>query len=177
MFEIPRHLAPVGIINGSVRRLDACYLLQAQHLYRRALVLGWLHVAWAVLTGRSYRLLTMDELASDPTAPAAHGGLQPVSLQYIIASEGRCTDFDRTFHPLQRHTRDRWMSVAMARLAGIVLPPVDLLVVGSCYAVRDGHHRLSVARMLGEASTDALVAHTISYRHVARGAAAGAAIG
>jgi hypothetical protein len=34
---------------------------------------------------------------------------------------------------------------------------VDLIKVGDVYAVRDGHHRISVARALGEAYIDARV--------------------
>jgi len=31
-----------------------------------------------------------------------------------------------------------------------VLPPVELIQVGGCYFVRDGHHRISVARSFGQ---------------------------
>jgi hypothetical protein len=164
MVEIPRQLDPGRLINHAVRRHETIYLLQAQRLYRRARALGWLHRALALLTGLPSRLLVLDELEADPVAPAAHGRLQPVPLQQIIASEGRCTDFDRAFCPLQGHTRDRWMRVAVARLAGVVVPPVDLVAVGSCYAIRDGHHRLSVARMLGEAAANAVITRATGHR-------------
>jgi hypothetical protein len=37
------------------------------------------------------------------------------------------------------------------------LPPVELIQVGDVYFVRDGHHRISVARMMGQDSIDAEV--------------------
>ncbi len=49
------------------------------------------------------------------------------------------------------------MRIAIARLTGETLPPVDLVKVGDFYFVRDGHHRISVARALGQQFVDAIV--------------------
>jgi hypothetical protein len=38
-----------------------------------------------------------------------------------------------------------------------VLPPVALIQVGDVYFVRDGHHRISVARALGRNQIEAKV--------------------
>ena len=40
---------------------------------------------------------------------------------------------------------------------GDTLPPVELLRVGDRYFVRDGHHRISIAKALGHNSVDAVV--------------------
>ena len=80
-----------------------------------------------------------------------------MALRRIQGSEGRCRDFDRGFAPLQDHTRERWLSVAVAWLQGHALPAVDLVEVGELYFVRDGHHRISVARALGCVDIDASV--------------------
>jgi hypothetical protein len=45
----------------------------------------------------------------------------------------------------------------MARDESVPLPPIKLIQVGDCYYVRDGHHRLSVARALGEQFIEAEV--------------------
>jgi len=37
------------------------------------------------------------------------------------------------------------------------VPPISLVDVGGCYAVRDGHHRVSVARARGALTIDATV--------------------
>jgi hypothetical protein len=47
--------------------------------------------------------------------------------------------------------------VAAARRRGKSLPPVDLIQVGDAYFVRDGHHRISVARALGQQDIEAKV--------------------
>jgi hypothetical protein len=49
----------------------------------------------------------------------------------------------------------RWLRVAAARDQGKVLPPVVLVQVGDVYFVRDGHHRISVARALGQLDIEA----------------------
>ena len=45
---------------------------------------------------------------------------------------------------------------------GETLPPVDLMRMGEIYFVRDGHHRVSVARALGHADIDAYVTEVVT---------------
>jgi len=80
-----------------------------------------------------------------------------VAIAQICGSEGRAADFDRDFNPLQDHTRDRWLGIAEAYQRGRYLPPVALIQVGDHYFVRDGHHRISVARALGQQAIEATV--------------------
>jgi hypothetical protein len=84
-------------------------------------------------------------------------GIRPVRIAEIQGSEGRSTEFDIEFNPVNERTEKRWVSVATARLAGLPLPPVELLRYGDFYFVRDGHHRISVARALGETEIEAEV--------------------
>ncbi len=86
-----------------------------------------------------------------------HAGIRVVELEKIVGSEGRTGDFDRRFHPLCERERERWVSVATARLSHQSLPPVELIQVGEAYFVRDGHHRISVARAFGQMAIDAEV--------------------
>lgn len=44
---------------------------------------------------------------------------------------------------------ERWMRVKAGMLAMQGLPPIEVYQVGEAYFVRDGHHRVSVARQLG----------------------------
>lgn len=48
-----------------------------------------------------------------------------------------------------------WAGVAAAWLAGVVFAPVELIQVGDSSYVRDGHHRISVPRAVGQRSIDA----------------------
>lgn len=113
---------------------------------------------WSALTGRSGHLLPLAEIeAVGPLSARRHAGLQTVPIRHIRGSQGRVRDFDRDFYPLQNHNKDRWLSVATARKSGKSLPPVDLIRVGSIYFVQDGHHRISVARALGQWDIEAEV--------------------
>ena len=78
-------------------------------------------------------------------------------INRIKGSEGRSGDFDCDFNPLHTRTRDRWMSIAITRSQGDTLPLVELVQLSDDYFVRDGHHRISVARAFGEESVDAIV--------------------
>ena len=84
-------------------------------------------------------------------------GVKVVALDAICGSEGRAADFDNTFRPTDERTMQRWVNIAQARLEGKALPPVELIQVDDAYYVRDGHHRVSVAKALGEAFIDAEV--------------------
>ena len=78
---------------------------------------------------------------------ARYLGLQDVPLDQIAGSVGRYQDFTRAFFPRKGIARDRWREIA--RLTSIIdgkLPPVELYKVGQAYFVRDGNHRVSVAR-------------------------------
>jgi hypothetical protein len=58
---------------------------------------------------------------------------------------GRYRDFNRAFLPRAQIDADRWTRID--RLQGQAsLPPIDVFKVGDVYFVRDGNHRVSVAR-------------------------------
>lgn len=84
-------------------------------------------------------------------------GILSVELAQIVGSEGRACDFDRNWRPLNDACRERWMRIAMARECDLALPPVKLVEVDGAYYVRDGHHRISVARALGNEYIEAEV--------------------
>jgi hypothetical protein len=84
-------------------------------------------------------------------------GLQVVPLDAIVGTVDRAADFDRGFRPTTTWMRSRWERIAAAQRRGEPLPPVSLFKVGELYFVRDGHHRVSVAKSLGRADIDAYV--------------------
>jgi hypothetical protein len=112
----------------------------------------------AALRGRSNRLLSFDDVRAQlPTGEPRHVGLEPVALEDIVGCVDRCEDFDRSFLPKRPDSRGRWMGIALARLRGQRLPPVQLSRVGDAYFVIDGNHRVSVARTRGQRFIDAQV--------------------
>jgi hypothetical protein len=113
---------------------------------------------FSFLTGRSTNLLDLTTEISERRIRNQHdAGSRTVAINRINGSEGRTGDFDRDFNPLHTRTRDRWMSIAIARSQGNTLPSVELIQLGDGYFVRDGHHRISVARAFGEEYIDARV--------------------
>jgi hypothetical protein len=127
-------------------------------VYQRSQSRGWWYRLWSALRGRSSRLLDLATVVAESRIQARHTtGLQIVPIRQILGSEGRSDAFDAAFHPLQTHTELRWRSIARAGLDGRVLPPVELIRIGDIYFVRDGHHRISVARALGQQEIDAVV--------------------
>ena len=133
-----------------------------EQLYSRARDRGRRAMFWAALAGRSRCLLALEEVwpgSQVSTIEQSHldGGTRLVPIAKIVGSEGRCGDFDRDFNPLHDRNRARWLQIAAARRRGKPLPPVDLVQVGGLYYVQDGHHRISVARALGETNIEARV--------------------
>jgi hypothetical protein len=86
-----------------------------------------------------------------------YAGIKAVRIRSIIGSEGKCADFDMGFHPVNEKARQRWVNMTMVYLSYLPLPPVQLIQIGDAYFVRDGHHRISVARALGQDAIDAEV--------------------
>jgi hypothetical protein len=66
-----------------------------------------------------------------------------------VGSVGRYTDFTRAFLPRQDNLQDRWQRIEKMDTTGRELPPIELYQGGQAYFVRDGNHRVSVARQCG----------------------------
>jgi hypothetical protein len=85
-------------------------------------------------------------------------GIQTIPLDSIVGTVDRQrAQFDRAFRPMTGELRDRWQRVATARRSGVALPPIDVYRVGGLHFVEDGHHRVSVARALGDDTIEARV--------------------
>ncbi len=84
-------------------------------------------------------------------------GMKVVNIKDIVGSEGRYKDFDNLFFPKSSHLKNRWESIDKAILSDVVLPPITLYEIAGLYFVRDGNHRVSVAKMQGVEMIDAEV--------------------
>jgi hypothetical protein len=84
-------------------------------------------------------------------------GLDTIELDSIVGTVDRRKDFDRGFRPTSDRTRPRWERIAMAQRRGEDMPPISVYRIGDLHFVRDGHHRVSVARALGRDVIDAYV--------------------
>ena len=84
-------------------------------------------------------------------------GLQSIPLDSIVGSVGRTREFDRSFRPTSNRSRPRWERIADAQRRGHDMPPISVYRIGDLHFVRDGHHRVSVARAQGRDDIDAYV--------------------
>ena len=86
-------------------------------------------------------------------------GIREIPLVAIrgTVEPSRAGMFDGDFRPAAA-ARSRWQRVWLAEHRGRVLPPISVARVGDAYAVRDGHHRVSVARARGALTIDATLA-------------------
>ncbi len=131
---------------------------QAQDDFERAYRRGFWRKLSSWLTGERNELLPFDAVRDRiPLRGQHYIGLQQVPIEQIVGSLGRYRDFDRAFLPRQVRTRSRWVSIDSAQYEEIILPPVELYKMGEVYFVRDGNHRVSVAREMGQEFVDAYV--------------------
>jgi len=86
-----------------------------------------------------------------------YAGMQTVPIEKIVGSEGRYQDFDNHFLPRANNLRQRWERVDEAHITDVVLPPIQLYEISGLYFVRDGNHRVSVAKAQGVTYIDAEV--------------------
>lgn len=103
-------------------------------------------------------LLPFDEVIKRiPLKGQSYQGLKQIETDRIIGSVSRFAEFDRAFLPRQTHTRERWESIDQAYYKEVILPPIDVYQIGDVYFVKDGNHRVSVARERGQLYMDAYV--------------------
>lgn len=130
----------------------------AARLYRRLSFGAGARRAWARVTRRPCTLVAMDAVKRTAAIEGCFAaGLHTIPIRAIAGSENRANDFDTAFAPLRPECRDRWLGVAAALLRGETLPAIQVIQVGEIYFVRDGHHRVSAARALGQEYIEAEV--------------------
>lgn len=84
-------------------------------------------------------------------------GMQVIPINLIVGSEGRFKDFDNHFFPKSSFLKKRWENIDLAHLTDVNLPAISVYEVGGLYFVRDGNHRVSVAKARGVENIDAEV--------------------
>ena len=132
--------------------------LQAISDFQKARRRAGTEQALARLRRRSVDLLSFEEVRGKLKGKAGRSlGLQEIPLDAIVGSVGRYVDFTRSFLPRQDSDRERWTRVqlAMEDLSG--LPPIEVYKIGDAYFVRDGNHRVSVARQFEQSHIQAHV--------------------
>ena len=93
-------------------------------------------------------------------------GLQTISVDSIVGTTDpqKAAAFDREFRP-PPWSRERWMQMYLSAQRGTPLPPVSVYRVDGRHYLRDGHHRVSVARAVGAEAIDAHVVELVPARN------------
>ncbi|HMC05904.1 MAG TPA: hypothetical protein VKG89_00780 [Solirubrobacterales bacterium] len=89
-------------------------------------------------------------------------GLQSIPLDSVVGTVDRSREFDRRFRPTSQRVRGRWERIAEAQRRGHAMPPISVYRIGDMHFVKDGHHRVSVARAQGRAEIDAYVTDVLT---------------
>lgn len=110
------------------------------------------------LTGQDSRPMPFDAIRSElRQLSPMYQGVQEVGIDLIVGSVGRYHDLTRKFLPLNDSMRERWINIESLALSHEGWPPIELYKVGDAYFVRDGNHRVSVARQIAMPAIEAHV--------------------
>lgn len=145
-------------MHNSLHRSESGY--DFEDVYTR----GFFKKILAMLTGQTkdFYLLSYEEVSQKMHChDESYSGIHSVPISAIVGSVGRYKDFDRAFLPLRRQSKERWRRIDQAFYDGVNLPAIQLYRVGDVYFIKDGNHRVSVARERGVAYIDAEVIETV----------------
>ena len=136
---------------------------QAKEDFSKARNKALLYEIQNFLTPQKSQMLSLNDVkkALKPKGEV-YVGMKTVPISKIVGSEGRYNDFDSRFLPKAAHLKQRWARVDEAHLLDVTLPPITLYELGGLYFVRDGNHRVSVARAQGVSFIDAEVISLVS---------------
>lgn len=129
---------------------DLPSLSSAVEDFRAARSKAMLQDMLSALRGEQNRLLSFEEVRQKLKAQEmAERGLRDIPLDAIVGSVGRYNDFTRDFLPRSTVNEERWARIKLAATELAGLPPIEVYQIGEVYFVKDGNHRVSVARQLG----------------------------
>ncbi len=117
------------------------------HRVRRAALIQACYLGLPFLPRADGRLLALDELTrAVPPGGTRYMGVSEVRVDRILGSEDRSSDFSCNYLPLKLSMAKRWSTVRDLMLGPGLFETLKLIEFGGRYFVRDGNHRVSVAR-------------------------------
>jgi len=134
-------------------------IIDAERAFSRAARSRWRAALVRRLRGEpadSGRLAVYDERRLPRSSAQPGHGIRAIPIEAISGTlePSRASLFDSCFRPAAA-ARARWQRVWLAEQRGAALPPISVVTVGNAYALRDGHHRVSVAKARGALTIDA----------------------
>ncbi len=133
-----------------------------------------MHAFWdeigSLIRGKSTELLSFDDIRTRlRLREEDYKGLQDVPIDQIAGSVGRYREFTSRFLPKKTVAQERWSRVYAQAHGMLGLPPIEVYKVGDVYFVRDGNHRVSVAKQIGAKSIQAHVTELPTNIHLRPG--------
>ncbi len=132
--------------------VEVLTFIRSESEFNRAKIKGFVELMMGHITGHNMHLLSFDDVVNRLNLKESiYRGLQDIPLKNITGSTGRYTDFTRHFLPRtsdKRH-KERWRKIYTLAVTGKGFPPIDVYKIDQVYFVKDGNHRVSVARELG----------------------------
>ncbi|MGL4649711.1 MAG: hypothetical protein ACRC1H_09915 [Caldilineaceae bacterium] len=126
--------------------------------FRRSVVQAQMADLLGMISGRNRDLVSYEEVARRVKAyQQIEQGTQMIPLGQIVGSVGRYRDFNKEFLPRSNISKDRWTRVDSVLHSMEGYPPIEVYRIGEVYFVRDGNHRVSVARANGLSHIEAYV--------------------
>lgn len=132
--------------------------LDSNERFRRVQIGAQISDLLGLVRGKNTDLVSYEEVARRIKAyQQIEMGTQMVPLEKIVGSVGRYRDFTSEFLPRTGISKDRWTRVDRVLHSLQGYPPIELYKIGDVYFVRDGNHRVSVARANGLSHIEAYV--------------------
>lgn len=134
-----------------IKQEEMAYI-RSESEFSRAKMKGFFETIMGLITGHDMHLLSFDEVVDKlRLRQSNYLGLQDIPVDHITGSTGRYEDFTRRFLPRASGQRDkeRWRNIYTLAVTGKGFPPIDVYKIDQVYFVKDGNHRVSVARGLG----------------------------
>jgi uncharacterized ParB-like nuclease family protein len=137
---------------------DKLNYLEGMGAFQNARMRAFWHDVVSFLRGKPAELLSFDDIrARLRLREENYRGMQDIPIDHIAGSVGRYNEFTNNYLPRSGKTQERWSRVYAVATGMQGLPPIEVYKVGEVYFVRDGNHRVSVARQLGSESIQAHV--------------------
>lgn len=89
------------------------------------------------------------------TSNRSERGIHLINVDQIIGSLNDNKNFDDRFNPRNRISQGRWTRLYIGFISGDAIPPIEVYQIKDSYYVIDGHHRVSVARAIGQIMIEA----------------------
>jgi hypothetical protein len=133
-------------------------LIDGMHRFQNARSRAFWQAISSLLRGKAAELLSFEDIRDRMRLnEESYKGLQDIPLDKIRGSVGRYRDFNSSFLPRKNDMQERWSRVYAMANGMMGLPPIDVYQVGDVYFVRDGNHRVSVAKEMGARTIQAHV--------------------